>query len=132
MLSFQVGLEFSKVVNITKGQISVLTRSVASKVRRAVVENTPVDKGEAKKAWTPVRKDEGGYSFENPTIQAYFLEYGSEKGKRPWPNTGLRTVYYQGRVYSSQAPQGITAQANVEELAVEVAQELFNELVEKQ
>jgi hypothetical protein len=34
-------------------------------------------------------------------------EYGSKRGKRPWPNPGPRTVAAgAGRVFSSQAPHG--------------------------
>jgi hypothetical protein len=111
---------------LTSGQISLLTRSVASKVRAAVKAATPKHTGETRKSWTPVRKTEGGYSFLSDTVQTYFLEYGSKRGKRPWPTaTGVRTVYNQGRVYSSQAPEGITAKAKVDEIAQEIAEQVF-------
>jgi hypothetical protein len=57
------------------------------------------------------------------------LEYGSESGKRPWPSAKTRTVYNQGRIYSSQAPEGITAKANLEDFTREVADDLFELLV---
>jgi hypothetical protein len=122
--------------DLTEGQISRLTRSIASRVRDAVIDATPVGdrplKGRkrTKKSWTAIRKDEGGYSFENPTIQSWFLEYGSEAGSRPWPSAKSRTIYNEGRIYSSQAPEGITARANVAELADQIATELFQLLVE--
>jgi hypothetical protein len=126
MLSLKFEIEGAdKVVKLTKGQISLLTRSVAAKVRGAMKESTPVETGATKRSWTPVRKVAGGYSFSNVKIQSYFLEYGSEAGKRPWPSPGLRTVYYEGRVYSSQAPKGISEKADVERIANKAAGELF-------
>lgn len=129
MLNIAVEFDGRGIVDLTEGKISLLTRSVASKVRAAVQESTPKKTGTTAKAWTPVRKDEGGYSFSNPLVQSYFLEYGSEAGKRPWPRANLRTVYTRGRVYSSQAPEGITALADVEALAQRVATQLMEELI---
>ena len=131
MLDLNIQFDASDFITLTKGQLSVLTRSVASKVRAAVKANTPVDSGETRRAWTPVRKTEGGYSFGNPLVQIYSLEYGSRVGKAPWPSPGLRTVYSKGRIYSSQAPQGITAQADVETVANKVAAEVFEKMVTK-
>lgn len=140
MLEISIDLSRDDFPALTKGQISKLTRSVASRVRAAVIEATPVgdrpldarqDK-RTKYSWTPVRKDEGGYSFSNPNVQTWFLEHGSKVGERPWPSVPKkrpRTVYYRGRVYSSQAPQGITARARVEEVADEIAGELFDLLI---
>jgi hypothetical protein len=83
-----------------------------------------------KKQWTPVRKGDGGYSFGNPTPQSAVLEYGSALGQRPWPNPKERTVYNEGRVYSSQAPSGILNEADAYNLANQVASELFKLMVE--
>ncbi len=126
--------------DLSKGQISRLTRSVASRVRKQVILATPVGDrpkaiGEkrAKDSWTPVRKDSGGYSFSNPLVQTFFLEKGSPRGKRPWPNVPEnrpRTVYNKGRVYSSQAPKGITAKANVDVIGQQIATELLGLLVQ--
>lgn len=129
-----------KLPDLSPGQISKLTRSVAARIRREVVRATPVGdrptpSGEkkAKDSWTAVRKDGGGYSFSNPRVQTFFLEKGSPIGKRPWPSvpeSRPRTVYNKGRVYSSQAPEGITAKANVDELAEKIAVELLGLLVQ--
>jgi hypothetical protein len=120
---------------LTPGQISKLTRSVASRVRQAIIAATPVgdrppDPRRAKSSWTAVKKDEGGYSFSNPLIQTKFLEKGSPIGERPWPSAKRRTVYSGDRVYSSQAPQGITKKAGFEAVADKVASELFKLLIE--
>lgn len=135
MIELKLELIKDKLPDLTEGQISKLIRSVASRVRDEVIKATPVGnrplKGRrrTKKSWTPVRKDAGGYSFENPTVQSWFLEYGSEAGKRPWPTPRSRTVYNEGRVYSSQAPEGITTKAKAAEIANTVAGELFNLII---
>jgi hypothetical protein len=137
MLEINVGVGGGDLPPLTKGQISRLTRSVAARVRKEVIKATPrgdrpLDPRQAKRtrdSWTPVRKDEGGYSFSNPLIQSWFLEHGSKIGSRPWPKAKARTVYNKGRVYSSQAPSGITAKANVEEVASAIASELLDLLM---
>jgi hypothetical protein len=136
MLNLTIDISRDKIPDLTEGQVSKLTRSVASRVRQAVIDATPVGdrslKGRkrTKKQWTPVRKDAGGYSFGNPAPQSAALEYGSEIGKRPWPSARHRTVYNEGRVYSSQAPEGITTKAKVDEIADKIAVELFELLVQ--
>lgn len=136
MLNLEVKVSNDRFPELTDGQISKLTRSVASRVRQAVMESTPVGnrplKGRkrTRDSWTAIRKDEGGYSFENPTPQAWHLEYGSEAGEKPWPSAKSRTVYTDGRIYSSQAPKGILAKAKAEELADKVASELFELLIQ--
>jgi len=136
MLNIKVDVSHDRLPELTDGQISKLTRSVASRVRQAVIDSTPVGnrplKGRrrTKASWTGIRKGEGGYSFENPTPQAWHLEYGSQAGQKPWPSAKSRTVYNDGKIYSSQAPEGITAKAKVEEIADQIASELFDLLVE--
>jgi hypothetical protein len=139
MLEFNIKFddkEFTSLAKrLTEGNISRILRSVTSRVRQSVIKATPVGdrplKGRkrTKNQWTPIRKDEGGYSFENPAVQAPVLEYGSVSGKRPWPTPKMRTVYRKGRVYSSQAPEGITAKANVEKMVEDLAIELAEKLV---
>ena len=135
MLDIDISFEKVELPDLSEGQISKLTRSVAARVRKAVIANTPVGnrplsgRKRVKYSWTPVRKDEGGYSFGNPAIAARFLEFGSELGERPWPTPRSRTVYNEGRVYSSQAPEGITTKAKADEIANAAASELFNLLV---
>ena len=136
MIKLDIDVSRDDFPDLTEGNISRLTRSLASRIRQAVIKATPVGnrplKGRkrTKKQWTPIRKDEGGYSFSNPTVQSYFLEYGSKAGEKPWPNARSRTVYNDGRIYSSQAPHGITSLAKVDEVANEIATELFNLLVQ--
>lgn len=132
MVNLEITFTHENLRVLTEGQISKLTRSVASKVRQAMQKSTPKDTGKTRKSWTPVRKVEGGYSFGSALPQTYFLEYGSEAGKRPWPSAGPRTVYYEDRVYSSQAPQGISAKADIEEVAQQVANELMADLFKDQ
>jgi hypothetical protein len=137
MLEIKINVEGeNKLPDLTEGQISKLTRSVASRVKELVIKATPVGnrplrgRKRTKRSWTAIKKDEGGYSFYNPTIQSWFLEYGSKAGEKPWPSARERTVYNEGRIYSSQAPDGITAKANVDEEADKIATELFQLLIE--
>lgn len=132
MVNLEITFTHEKIGLLTQGKISSLTRSVASKVRSAMQRSTPKDTGKTRRSWTPVRKVEGGYSFGSELPQAYFLEYGSEVGKKPWPSAGPRTVYYEDRVYSSQAPKGISTKADIEVVAQEVADELMAELLKDQ
>lgn len=133
MLEISVELIGEDLPDLTKGQISRITRSVAARVRNAMVKNTPVglgpSKGETKRSWTGVRKTEGGYSFENTAIQSLSLELGSASGKRPWPNARTRTIYSEGRIYSSQAPAGITTKAEIDTVAEDSANELVIKLL---
>lgn len=138
MLELKVDIAQDKFPELTPGQISKLTRSVASRVRQAIQGATPVgdrplDPRQSRRtrdSWTAVKKDSGGYSFSNPLVQAKFLESGSPIGERPWPTARSRTVYSQGKVYSSQAPEGITKKAKFEEVADKVASELFELLIQ--
>jgi hypothetical protein len=133
MLEFKVEIEGDKFPDLTKGQISVITRSVAARVRDVLKVNTPVGNrkgsGTTKRSWTGVKKAEGGYSFQNLAVQSLSLEFGSASGKRPWPSVGPRTVYNQGRIYSSQAPEGMTAKADIEKVASDVADQLLEKLI---
>lgn len=136
MLDIKIDITRDAFPDLSEGQISKLTRSVASRVRKAVIAATPVGnkplKGRkrTKASWTAIRKDEGGYSFENPTPQARPLEYGSEAGESPWPSAKSRTVYNDGRIYSSQAPEGILAKAKADEIASKIASELLELLIQ--
>lgn len=136
MLSINLELSHEDFPELTPGQLSRLTRSVASRIRDAVKLATPIGNrgkpGTTRKAWTPVKRDEGGYSFENPLIQIKSLEYGSKIGKRPWPSVPdyrPRTVYNHGRVYSSQAPEGITTKADIQGVMDEVVEVLAKKLI---
>ena len=136
MLNIQVDVSQEKLPNLTEGQISRLTRGVASRVRKAVMEATPVGnrplrgRKRTKASWTGIKKDEGGYSFDNPLVQSWFLEYGSAVGKKPWPSAKTRTVYSKGRIYSSQASGGIVLKSKAEEIANQVASDLFHLLIQ--
>jgi len=134
MLEFKVDMKgLGDFPKLTPGQLSRLVRSVASDLRKEIVSSTPVGNrkgaGSTRRSWTPVRKDEEGYSFQNPTIQSWFLEHGSEAGKRPWPRPRSRTVFSHGRVYSSQAPEGISAKADADKVVEEATIRLINRII---
>jgi hypothetical protein len=100
------------------------------KIRSAVQEATPVGKtGTAKKSWTIVERDSTGYSFGNSAPYSHVLEAGSPLGGRPWASSGPKTVTEDGRVYSSQAPGGITKKANIDTILEDALKDfegLFN------
>jgi len=133
MLDLKIRVDTRKFPDLTKEDIDSIVNTVATRIRAAVVEATPIgnrkNSGATKEAWTPIVKEEGGYSFSNPTVQSIFLEYGSIAGKRPWPHAKTRTIYYHGRIYSSQAPRGMTARAEVQRLAKELTKELGEALL---
>ena len=85
------------------------------KLRRMMKDVTPIDSGAAQHSWTIVRRDETGYSFGNIAPYAHFLEHGSTKGQKPWPQAGPRTVELNGQIYSSQAPGGILATSGAQD-----------------
>lgn len=118
MLNLDVSIPNKLIpTGLTPGRVSLMTRTIASKVRAAVIAATPRDRGLTARSWTPVKKGvEGSYSFSNPYIQAISLERGSQPGSRPWPSVGPRTTMDEGRIFSSQAPGGITKKAGVDSI----------------
>lgn len=121
-----------QIPKLTDKQVSKITKKLSVSIRQAMIRATPVDSGEAKTSWTPLSKVEGGWSFGNIAPYAYYLEHGSEPGKKPWPTVGSSTVFYQGKIYSSQAPGGISANAGIDILVRRVAKKLVREaLLEK-
>lgn len=57
--------------------------------------------GQAKRAWSDLQKESGGYAFSNPTEYITILEEGG------YQVVGPRTVAEGGNIYSKQAPGGI-------------------------
>ncbi len=64
-------------------------------------------------------------SLTNTRPYADPLEYGSLLGKKPWASAGPKTVVKNGRVWSSQAPEGVATYI----IDDEGIDELLNELV---
>lgn len=68
--------------------------SVAIELRAELVKSTPVDSGNLKASWTPIKKTNDGYIFSNTAIYATIIF------------DGRRTV--RGKTYGSeQLPEGI-------------------------
>ena len=141
MLELEISVDASDLPKLTEGQISKLVRSVASRVRKSMIDATPIGdrplmgRKRTKNSWTGVTKDAGGWSFSNPLVQAKFLEEGSKVGARPWPSVpkkNPRTVYSNdgSRLFSSQAPEGMSTKAKVDDVANKVAVDLFKLLIQ--
>ena len=68
--------------------------------------------GSYRAAWQIETKTGSGVIFEarltNNLPYAYPLDYGSPVGKKPWPSAGPKTVENKGKVYSKQAPKGVS------------------------
>lgn len=76
---------------------------ILTTIKNLVQEETPVgETGNLKAGWSSVSQVAGGYSFENRVPYAYVPEEGRYRGEGP------RTIRSGGRVYSSQAPEGMT------------------------
>jgi len=128
MLSLTVNTSQEDFPQLTEGQLSKATRSIASRVRKLVIGATPKDTGEARKSWTGVRKIEGGYSFISGSPYIGALEYGSEPGQAPWPRPREKTVLQEGRIYSKQAPGGITENADIDAAINDIVGEVLEML----
>ena len=71
----------------------------------------------------------GMVTFSNNVPYAIVLEKGSTPGNRPWPSKGPRTVVYNGKIFSSQAPGGVAEV--VFEDAIPKIQTFFKVIVDK-
>lgn len=129
MLKLGIHIEGLRLPELTPKDIDSLSKKVADAVRSVVVKATPKDSGKAQRSWTPVQKDEGGFSFGNPLEHISPLESGSAPGSRPWPSVGPRTVIKDGRIYSSQAPGGIIYSSDAHRVAARIAQDLLVQMV---
>ena len=57
------------------------------------------------------------------------IEFGSTPGSSPYPSVGKRTVMFSGRIFSSQAPGGMTQHIDDNEVLIS-AKYLGDELIE--
>jgi hypothetical protein len=99
---------------------SIVMQNIANKIYnqlKTVSGISPVGvgktKGNFKKNWNYDESKTGPNvafqaNIKNMVIYAAPLEEGSDPGQSPWPNPGSRTVSYEGKIFSSQAPGGVT------------------------
>ncbi len=114
-------------------KIKKMVKEVGLECRKRMVAATPVDSGTAKRSWSPLKDVSNRYSKYHVTYETYnskryaaWLEKGSKKGSRPWPSPGPRTIDSGSRIYSSQAPGGISKTAGIsEELVAQIARRAF-------
>jgi len=81
---------------------------------KVLKEATPVDTGHARNSWYSRMASQENSTLILFTLDVPYgfpLEKGSVVGRKPWPSVGPRTVLHEGRIYSSQAPGGITEKA---------------------
>lgn len=92
-----------KAFDQTPQVIMGAVEEVAFYLRRLVFERTPVGRtGSLIRGWSGVHKYDGfSYGFGNVEEHAEVVELGLFKGE------GLKTIKYQGRIYSRQAIGGM-------------------------
>jgi len=78
---------------------------------KKIKDEVPKDSGDYSKNWNVNNppKSAGNLAFitfSNDLVYARPLEYGVTPGEKPWPSVGPKTVQYEGKIYSSQAPGG--------------------------
>jgi len=95
-----------------------------------LLQNSPVGKtGQFRAGWMPPETFAShgiiaGIEITNNKDHAGPVTYGSEQGKKPWPNAGPLTVAMSGRIYSKQAPGGLI-ESVIEETADEAAKSIL-------
>lgn len=96
----------------------------------AVILRSPVDSGFFRGSWdvTSGKGGAGSGVYEailyNNAPYSVPIEYGSDRGGKPWPSVGPKTTLQGGRVWSSQAPGGVFGPAFEESNFNEFAESL--------
>jgi hypothetical protein len=99
----------------------------------AIKSIAPVDTGALKEDWKKETVNESAgelsISFSNSKPYSIDIELGSVPGKQPWPRVGQKTVFFDGRIYSSQAPFGtvekVFNESNMHKLSKEILNRIF-------
>ena len=100
--------------------------------------HSPIDKGKLKASWihqTLWNQYDAETIIENIAEGSngfrygHSIEFGSTPGSLPWKSVGKRTVMFSGRIYSSQAPGGMTQHIDDNEVLIS-AKYLGDELIE--
>jgi len=100
--------------------------------------HSPIDKGKLKSSWqhqtlwnqyNAETIIENIAESKNVFRYGHSIEFGSTPGQLPWKSVGKRTVMFSGRIYSSQAPGGMTQFIDNDVVQVS-AEYLGNQLIE--
>lgn len=114
--------------------VSDKLRAVGLKMYGEILTRSPVDSGRYRAAWTPPSVQEGNLMvrmrISNTVKHAVPVTYGSEVGKKPWPNPGPKTVRQGNRIYSRQAVGGVVTPV-FEGWANDVVREILDSLDKK-
>jgi len=71
-----------------------------------IQKNSPVDSGHFRSRWHKTMS-KSMVTISNDSPYAKIIEFGSTPGESPWPSVGKKTVMFEGKIYSSQAPGGV-------------------------
>lgn len=109
----KISVEFDKITNSMKKNAKVALNKVALDLVSDFTAASPVDVGTFRAAWD-FKEDPKvpgimvQVTVYNSMPYAGVLDVGSPRNKDPWPSAGPKTVERDGRIWSSQAPQGVT------------------------
>lgn len=110
--SSKISAEFDKITKTMQRKAKIALNKAALDLVSALDAVSPVDTGAFRASWD-FKED-----VKTPGILAQItvfnsmpyagpLDLGSPKGGVPWPSAGPKTVEREGRIFSSQAPDGV-------------------------
>lgn len=116
--------EFQKDLGTVEEKVIQGVEEGVEWLRSLIVDRTPVDTGYAQSKWGEVERERNGFSFSNPVHYMRVLEDGL------YPGIGPKTVFFQGGIYSSQAPGGIVGPiVNNERILSKVANRIVSNIL---
>lgn len=98
--------------NFGQNAEQLLDRFVLGMLSRVILRS-PADSGFFRGSWdvTSGKGGAGSGVYEailyNNAPYSVPIEYGSDRGGKPWPRVGPKTTLQGGRIWSSQAPGGV-------------------------
>ena len=94
---------------------------------------SPVDTEAYRASWEPLIFSTKGNTFFSTTFANKMpysgpLDYGSPVGGKPWPSPGPKTVVGKdGRIFSKQAPEGVSSKVITEETLNTMVDDIIKE-----
>lgn len=103
-----IGISKSLLISIgnVNANVGVIFSKFVDFFERDLIDRSPVDKGDYKSSWTTESNGNFSSTISNSMPYGEPLEFGSIQGSSPWPNPGPKTVLSNGRIFSSQSPNG--------------------------
>jgi len=126
---------FERLSAETKRKVKDAVNKELLDIQAALMTASPVDTGIFRSSWSidpaSITGNKIQGSVYNPMVYAEVLEYGSKKGERPWKSAGLRTVESNGRIWSSQAKDGVISQtidqSEIDQITEKIADSVIGE-----